>query len=280
MIRPLAATALAALVAVPASAQTIDVAQLPGGVDLTITRLAEEGVQVLAANGTEILRAPAITIALDLVDVGGQPAGLIVQAASDDPACASVPYAVTLQFGSPWLRGPIGQPCTPYTAALYPGGAILFSAPQLHTDGDAVLFDLEQGAYRLGPIRFAPQPGRGWDALDAEVGGYSDLSSLDLYAAEPVYAALAALWGDGLFVFAQHLATRTVPQIEGNYLLQTGCLPAQCAFAIGMLAVDPASESIYAAYFNEGAPDIRPGLDEWPEAARAIYDTWREGGYR
>ncbi|MBV6659285.1 MAG: hypothetical protein KI785_16090, partial [Devosiaceae bacterium] len=132
----------------------------------------------------------------------------------------------------------------------------------------------------LGTLRYAPQPARGWDALDAEVGGYSDLSTLDLYAAEPVYAALASGWGDQLFVFARHLATRTVPIIEGNLLLQTGCLPGQCAFAIGMLAVDPGRETVYAAFLNEGAPDARPALEDWSDEARAVYDRWREGGYR
>ena len=263
-----------------ALAQTIDVASLPSGIDVTITRLPNENVQVLMAGGTELLRAHSITIELDLADAGGGPAGLIVQAASDDPACPAAPYGLTAAFGAPWLRGPIGQPCTPYVAASYPGGAILFSLPQLHADGDAVLFDVEAGPYRLGPIAFAPQPTRGWDALDGEVGGYNDLSPIDLYAAQPVYEALVAQWQGELFAFAQHLASRTVPQIEGNLLFQTGCLPQQCAFAIGMLAVDPASEQVYAAYFNEGAPAIRPPLEDWSPQAVALYDAWRAGDLR
>jgi hypothetical protein len=113
-------------------AQTIDVAQLPGGIDLTITRLADQNAQVLAANGNEILRAPAITIDLDLLDINGECCRIaIVQAAADDPACPASPYGVTIQFGQPWLQGPIGQPCLPYASAGYPGGAILFSPPEL-----------------------------------------------------------------------------------------------------------------------------------------------------
>ncbi len=261
-------------------AQTIDVAQLPGGIDLTITLLADENAQVLAANGTEILRAPAITIDLDLVDTNGEAAGLIVQAAAEDPACAASPYGITIQFGQPWLHGPIGQPCIPYASAGYPGGALLFSPPELYRDGDAVMLDLEQGAYRLGPIAYAPQEGRGWDALDGEVGGYNDLSTLDLYAARPVFDALQAAWQDELTVFARHLGSRTIPVIEGNFLLQTGCLPGQCAFAIGMLAVDPAQETIYSAFLNEGAPAIRPPLEEWSPEAQSLYERWSAGEFR
>lgn len=278
--RFLAASCLALCTATTILAQTLDVAQLPGGISVTITRLAQDSVQVLSANGNELLRAHSITVETDLIDAGGQTAGLLVQAASQDPACPALPYALTVQFDQPWLRGPLGRPCTAYAAATYPGGAILFSVPQLHADGDAMLFDLQQGYFRLGPIAFAPQPDRGWDALDGEVGGYNDLSPLDLYAAQPVYEDLADMWGETLFVFAQHLASRTAPIIQGNVLLQTGCLPSQCAFAIGMLAVDPANEAIYAAYFNEGAPDARPAIEDWPEEARAIYERWRAGDYR
>ncbi|MEQ8655944.1 MAG: hypothetical protein RIC24_01385 [Hyphomicrobiales bacterium] len=262
------------------NAQTIDVAQLPGGIDLTITILTDENVQVLSANGNEILRAPAITIDLDMFDINGEPAGLIVQAAAEDPACPASPYGVTVQFGQPWLQGPIGQLCVPYASAGYPGGAILFSPPELYRDGDAVMFDLEQGAYRLGPISYAPQEGRGWDALDGEVGGYNDLSALDLYAAQPVYDALWDKWQDELSIFARHLGTRTIPVIEGNFLLQTGCLPGQCAFAIGMLAVNPASEEVYSAFLNEGAPDIRPPLEEWSADAQNLYERWSAGEFR
>lgn len=261
-------------------AQTIDVAQLSGGIDLTITILADENAQVLAANGTEILRAPAITIDLDLVDVNGEMAGLIVQAAAEDPACPASPYGVTIEFGQPWLQGPIGQHCIPYASASYPGGAILFSPPELYRDGDVVMFDLEQGPYRLGPITYAPQPDRGWDALDGEVGGYNDLSAIDLYASQPVYDALLETWQDELGIFARHLGSRTIPVIEGNFLLQTGCLPGQCAFAIGMLAVDPASEQVYSAFLNEGAPATRPPLEQWSSDAQGLYERWSAGEFR
>ena len=265
-------------------AQTLDVITLTdeqgASVDVTITRDAEHSEQVLASGGTELARAPSLVSDLMLTDTEGNTVGAILYVGVEDQACPAEPHALTLAFGTPWLDGPIGEPCMAYAAATYPGGAMLFSQPQLHRDGDAVLFDLEQGAHRLGPISYAPQNGRGWDALDAEVGGYSELSPLDLYAAEPVYDGIHAMWGDELNAFAQHLASRTIPQIEGGFLLQTGCLPGQCAFAIGMLAVDPAREAIYSAYFNEGAPASRPDLAEWPPEARAIYDRWREGDFR
>ncbi|MEM6382218.1 MAG: hypothetical protein AAF739_06045 [Pseudomonadota bacterium] len=261
-------------------AQTLDVFTLTGDVDVTITVDSATNEQILTSSGNEIIRAPVIVRDAPILQVDSGTAGHVLYVDQGEEGCAASPYVLTVSFGEPWLQGPIGLPCTPYAAATYPGGAILFSPPELHADGDAVMFDLEAGPIRLGPIVYAPQPGRGWDALDAEVGGYSDLAALDLYAAEPVYADLNEQWGDGLFVFAQHLRTRSLPQIEGNFLIQTGCLPSQCSFAIGLIAVDPANEQVYSAFFNEGAPDARPAIEQWSDDARAIYDTWREGGFR
>lgn len=274
------ASLCAMLLATPASAQTLDVIQLADGLDLTIARDSANNEQVLLSGGSELLRAPAIIADLLIPRADGQPAGMILYADSSEPGCAPAIYTVTSTFGAPWLRGPVGAPCLTYVAAVHPGGAVLISPPELAMPGDAYIFDLEAGAYRLGPIGYAPQTNRGWDALDGEVGGYSDLSALDLYAANPVYEEMTTLWGDDLFVFAQHLRTRTVPQIEGDFLIQTGCLPSQCAFAIGLLAVDPAQETVYSAFFNEGAPDVRPPLEEWSEGALALFEAWREGAFR
>lgn len=126
----------------PSLAQTLDAMPLAGGIQATITDLPQERLQALAVGGVEVLRAPSITVELQLIDARGQAAGIIVQAASPDPACAAAPYALTLQFGAPWLRGPLGQHCTPYFTSGYPGGAVLVSAPQLHQDGDALIFDI------------------------------------------------------------------------------------------------------------------------------------------
>ncbi|MFK7791884.1 MAG: hypothetical protein AB8B88_04345 [Devosiaceae bacterium] len=263
-----------------AHAQTIDVVPLPDGQDLTINRDEATGQQTLNAGEDALLAAATITSDLQVTDREGTPVGTVIYAESGEPGCAASPYVVTLAFGVPWVQGPIGMLCAPYIATARAGLVIFTSPSDLAQDGDVVVFDLNDGPVRMGPVAFAPQPGRGWDALDAEVGGYSDMSALDLYSAEPVYDALNTLWGEDLFALAQHLRTRTVPVQQGNLLAQSGCLPAQCAFAIGLIAVDPGNEEVYSAYFNEGAPDIRPPLESWSEEATALYNTWREGGLR
>ncbi|MFN3226846.1 MAG: hypothetical protein ACE360_11425 [Hyphomicrobiales bacterium] len=274
------AALLLALSASPSLAQTLDVISLPDGIDLTITRDGQTGTQALVAGDTTLLSAPVITRDLIVTDMDGEPAAVVLYADNDDAGCAPAAWVVTVEFGTPWARGPIGHPCLPYVATARPGMVTFVSQPDLAQPGDAITFSIDEQIVRLGPIVYAPQAGRGWDALDGEVGGYNDLSTLDLYAAQPVYDALWVAWEDELAVFARHLGSRTIPVIEGDFLLQTGCLPGQCAFAIGMLAVDPAQEVVYSAFLNEGAPAIRPQLDEWSPAAQAVYERWAAGEFR
>lgn len=271
---------LLALSASPALAQTLDVISLPDGIDLTITRDADTGTQALVAGETVLLSAPVITRDLIVTNQDGDPAAVVVYADNDEPSCPPIAWVVTVEFGTPWARGPIGDPCQPYVATARPGTVSFVSAPDLARPGDAISFSIDEQIVRLGPIVYAPQPGRGWDALDGEVGGYNDLSTLDLYAAQPVHDALWTTWQEELAIFARHLGTRTIPVIEGDFLLQTGCLPSQCAFAIGMLAVNPASETVYSAFLNEGAPDIRPPLEEWSADAQNLYERWSAGEFR
>lgn len=271
---------LLALSASPALAQTLDVISLAGGSDLTITRDGETGEQSLIAGETILLSAPVITRDLLVENGDGEPAAAVLYADSGEAGCAPEAWVVTVEFGTPWARGPIGDPCLPYLATARPGIITFVSQPDLAQTGDAIIFAIDEQIVRLGPIVYAPQADRGWDALDGEVGGYNDLSTLDLYAAQPVYDALWEKWQDELSLFARHIGTRTIPVIEGDFLLQTGCLPSQCAFAIGMLAVDPASEQVYSAFLNEGAPDIRPPLEDWSTDARSIYERWTAGEFR
>lgn len=271
---------LLALSASPALAQTLDVISLTGGSDLTITRDGETGEQSLVAGETVLLSAPVITRDLLVENGDGEPAAAVLYADSGEAGCAPEAWVVTVEFGTPWARGPIGDPCLPYLATARPGIITFVSQPDLAQTGDAIIFPIDEQIMRLGPIVYAPQADRGWDALDGEVGGYNDLSTLDLYAAQPVYDALWEKWQDELSLFARHIGTRTIPVIEGDFLLQTGCLPSQCAFAIGMLAVDPAQEAVYSAFLNEGAPDIRPPLEDWSTDARSIYERWSAGEFR
>ncbi|MEO0385369.1 MAG: hypothetical protein AAF234_17625 [Pseudomonadota bacterium] len=271
---------LLALSASPALAQTLDVISLTGGSDLTITRDGETGEQSLVAGETVLLSAPVITRDLLIENADGEPAAAVLYADSGEAGCAPAAWVVTVEFGTPWARGPIGDPCLPYLATARPGIITFVSQPDLAQTGDAIIFPIDEQIMRLGPIVYAPQADRGWDALDGEVGGYNDLSTLDLYAAQPVYDALWDKWQEELSLFARHIGTRTIPVIEGDFLLQTGCLPSQCAFAIGMLAVDPAQEVVYSAFLNEGAPDIRPPLEDWSTDARSIYERWSSGEFR
>jgi hypothetical protein len=260
-----------------ATAQTLDVIAMPGGNDLTITVDSETGQQALMAGDQALLVAATITGDLVVEDAAGEPIGVVIFAESGEPGCAPSPYVVALEFGLPWPQGPLGIACLPYVATARPGIVTFISPPDLAQDGDLMAFTPDDGPVRLGALSYTPQETRGWDALDAEVGGYSDMRSLDLYAAQPVYDALAGLWNEELFNFAQHLRTRSIPVMDGNMLYQSGCMPGQCAFAIGLLAVDPGQERVYSAFFNEGAPDIRPPLEEWSDDATALFERWRAG---
>jgi hypothetical protein len=47
-----------------------------------------------------------------------------------------------------------------------------------------------------------------------------------------------------------------------------------------MLAVDPASEQVYSAFLNEGAPATRPPLEQWSSDAQGLYERWSAGEFR
>ncbi|CAN0462004.1 unnamed protein product, partial [Ectocarpus fasciculatus] len=126
-----------------------------------------------------------------------------------------------------------------------------------------------------GPVGYAPQAALTWADVPS-----SPSNGTDLYAYPPVHAQLVPLWGQDLFVFAQHLSARNSPAQGSGLVYQTGCILTQCAFAIGLVAVDPTNQSVFSAYLNEGAPDIRPPLDAWSEEALEIYEAWRAGDLR
>ncbi|MEM1288183.1 MAG: hypothetical protein AAGH60_07515 [Pseudomonadota bacterium] len=261
-------------------AQTLDVIELKGGIALTIVVDSATGQQTLIHDGVELLRAPSIATGPTITDPEGTAAAIVLTSASPEEGCPAERRVVSAEADSVFLSAPIGAFCTAYTVTTSPGTAIFLAEPELHQAGEVVRFDLNNGQSLVGPVVYAPQPNRGWESLRAQTEGFDPLSQDDLYAAQPVYDALLELWDEDIFILAQHLATRTVPLQTGDLLIQSGCLPSQCAFAIGLLAVDPVSEAIYSAFFNEGAPDVRPDLDAWPDPARDVFERWRAGEFR
>lgn len=263
-----------------AQAQTLDVINLRDDVALTIVVDAETDDQALVRDGVEIFRASTIITGPAILDKEGQLGGVVLTSASPTEGCPAERRVVSAQFGDVLVSAPIGTPCVAYTVTTSPDLALFLSEPELHQAGEVIRFDLDLGQRVIGPVVYAPQPNRGWESLRAQTEGYDPVSEDDLYAAWPVYEAMLGLWDQDVFILAQHLATRTVPTQVGDLLIQSGCLPSQCSFAIGLLAVDPASESVYTAFFNEGAPDVRPALENWPDPARDVFERWRAGEFR
>ncbi|GAB5510164.1 MAG: hypothetical protein Rhims3KO_15650 [Hyphomicrobiales bacterium] len=279
-MNPLAVlTIAAAFMASSASlllAQTIDTLTLTGDVALTIVRDTDGTTQTLMAGGEPLISAQTITRTLEILDPAGEPAAAVFLLEDEGEDCAPTPLVVSSRDGRAFNSGRLGTPCLAYAISSGDGQAVFLNAPDFHRLGEVFSFQLGRGIQTIGPIGYAPQPDWTWDLLrrNAEAPGQ------DLFAYAPVHARLVELWQNDLFVYAQHLGARGLPASSGTFFYQPGCILAQCTFAIGLLAVDPTNEQVFSAYLNEGAPDVRPPLEEWSEPALVLYESWRSGDLR
>ncbi|MEM6712593.1 MAG: hypothetical protein AAF590_09965 [Pseudomonadota bacterium] len=280
MIRtlPICFTAVAFLWVAPATAQTLDTLTLTGGHALTITLDLDGGLQTLRAGDEVLATASNVARGAVLTDGNGEIGAAVFRLQGDTEECPPAPMVVSVHAGVLEATPPLGIACRRYDVSVGAGELVFISQPDLHEAGDAFLFNLNDRIRVLGPIGYQAQPDWGWDRLTSalERAGESEFFD-DLYAHAPVFDALLQLWGDELFLFAQHVAARTFPTADGDLLYQAGCVPGQCAFAIGLLVTEPSTETVYAAFFNEGAPDVRPPMAQWSEPAKALFDTWRSG---
>lgn len=267
------------------SAQTLDTVTLSdgsgdGSVALTIVRNPSSGTQQLVWNGQVIEEAVTITRGPSFTNRVGATDGALFYLLLHREDCPPTPIVVQAVAGEavrrePLSSGRLGAPCATLDVAATDRHVQIIAPPDLYRDGLALAYDLDLGLQVYGAVRYAPQPRLGWEHVTASLE-----TGTDLYAHTPVFDALQTLWGADLFLFAQHLASRSAPATQDGLIYQPGCILAQCAFAIGLLAVDPASETVYSAYLNEGAPDIRPPLDQWSASAMALYEAWRSGELR
>lgn len=274
MIRSLAIT-IFALCVTGATAQTLDAITLSDGIALTITRDRQTGEQALRSGDTVLQTARSIQRSTSFVRGDGEIDGVLFYVLGDEENCPAAPLVAQVVDRTLVSSGALGQPCTAYDVAVTQRRAQFINPPELHRLGEAFAYDLDAGLITYGPVGYAPQAGLGWDDVSASVS-----IGRDLYAYPTVHAQLVPLWGQDLFVFAQHLSERNEPAQRSELFYQTGCILTQCTFAIGLIIADPEDQSVYSAYLNEGAPDIRPPLDAWSEAAREIYEAWRAGDLR
>lgn len=260
----------------PLLAQTIDTLTLTGDLALTVVRDSDGATQTLMAAGEPLVSAKTITRALEIADDAGAPAAAVFLLDDGQEDCAPTPLVVSSREGRAFNSGRLGSPCLAYTLSSGNRQAVFLNAPDFHRLGEVFAFQLGRGVQSIGPIGYAPQPDWTWDLLrqNAEAPGQ------DLFAYAPVHERLVELWQNDLFVYAQHLGARGLPASSGSFFYQPGCILAQCTFAIGLLAVDPANEQVFSAYLNEGAPDVRPPLEEWSEPALVLYESWRSGDLR
>lgn len=265
----------------PGFAQTLDTVMLTGGHAITITLDRDGGLQTLRAGETVLATASNITRGAVLTDTQDQVTAAIFRLQGDTEECPPAPMVVSVHDGLLEATPPLGRSCRRYDASVGDGQLVFISPPDLHEAGDAFLFDQTLRLQVLGPIGYRPQPAWGWDRLALALEQTDEDAQIDdLYAHAPVFDELLRLWEGDLFIFAQHLATRTYPMSGEGVLYQSGCIPDQCAFAIGLLVAEPQTQAVYAAFFNEGAPDVRPPLTEWSEPAQAIFEAWRAGELR
>lgn len=269
------AAAFLAISAAPAWAQTIDTLTLTGDVALTIVRDNDGATQTLMADGEPLISAQAITRTLEIFNEAGEP-GAAVFLLNEGEDCAPTPLVVSSRDGRAFNSGRLGTPCLAYDISSGDGQAIFLNTPDFNRLGDIFSFQLGRGVQTIGPIGYAPQPDWTWDVLRQHLEAPSE----DLFAYAPVHARLVELWQNDLFVYAQHLGERRLPANSGTFFYQPGCIPSQCTFAIGLLAIDPQNEQVFSAFLNEGAPDIRPPLEEWSEPALVLYESWRRGDLR
>lgn len=271
-----AATGLLACGAGPLFAQTIDTLTLTGDVALTIVRDTDGATQTLMADGEPLVSAITITRTLEILNPAGEPGAAVFLLNEEEEDCAPTPLVVSSRNGQAFNSGRLGTPCLAYDISSGDGKAVFLNPPDFHRLGDVFSFQLGRGVQAIGPIGYAPQPGWTWDLLrqNAEAPGH------DLFAYAPVHEQLVDLWQNELFVYAQHLSARGMPVSSGALFYQPGCILAQCTFAIGLLTIDPVNEQVFSAFLNEGAPDIRPPLEEWSEPALVLYESWRNGDLR
>lgn len=269
-----------------AQAQTLDIVTLDAGIALTIE--ATSTSQVLRLDGEIVLEGLTVAKLAPIETANGRRRGAVLGVLTETEDCTPDLYVAALNdLDSVTLLGPLGLPCVHHDLSTAEDRVTFIAAPSFQADGIAFAYDLNEGLIDYGTLRYTPQRQLGWSTLRGEDD--ADIRDVpveelpiqnDLYAYTPIYAQLRDLWGGELFIYAQHFGARGTPTWQDGLVYQPGCILSQCAFAIGLLVADPTNERVFSAYLNEGAPDIRPPLEEWNHPALALFESWRRGDLR
>ena len=264
----LAAATLLALSPSPVAAEPVAL----GGLALEVVEDTDNFQRVLTAGGTELARDFYVDIYGTILGPSGEPEAAVVAVGGGGNACAPALRVVIAAEGEARISDPVGPECTSYQVFFDDYFALFLARPTPAEDGEVILYSVDGGFDWQGVLAFQAFPGTGF----ASLAGF-DGHPLDLLRNADVLGAVEALWGAERRTFARYLGTASNVTTRSGYLVGAGCLPHSCGYTIGLILVDVPGRKVFTAYFNEGAPDVRPALSQWPLTARALYEQWRHG---
>jgi len=166
----------------------------------------------------------------------------------------------------------VGEDCDGAPPAAVTQDGIYF-VPYVAPGGAAqVEFWSPEGGLRTsGELRFTPQPGTGWETLDADkldsmVGAFDNAG---------VYEAAASLLGDRLGDVVTGLFTggQAEKQADGT-ITGYGCVPHACGVSDTFMAIDPKARKLYFAQQSDGGqPKTWPELAGWPAGVKSAMQS-------
>lgn len=232
---------------------------------LTVTQPEEYGDKILSYNGREIARDYFVSLQR-VTEVAGVKVA-IYDVGPGGNACGPAALLIWKPEGGDIRTAKVGEDCGAPPAAVsddrivflpyvLPGG----TAPVLTWSPDA-------GVTTAGELHFSPEPGTGWEDLDA-----AELDSMiDAMHNAAVLHASSKLLGDRLEEVVTGLSVSGAPEISASGMVYgSGCTPHACGLADSFMAVDAKRKAVYFAHQGETRIDTWPALKRWPEEIRDI----------
>lgn len=129
----------------------------------------------------------------------------------------------------------------------------------------------EGGLKVSGMLAFTPQPGTGWETLDADKLD----SMVAAFDNAGIYDAAKLLLGDQLGDVVTGLFTggQAEKQADGT-ITGYGCVPHACGVSDTFMAIDPKAKKLYFAQQSDaGGPKAWPALADWPEGLKGAMQS-------
>lgn len=239
------------------------------GGQLTITQPEQDGEKVLSYDGKRL--ASNYDVFFDKIVKIGDVNVALVDVGDGGNQCGPAKVIVWKPEGGTIQSTTVEQDECGAPPSAVSDNAIYFVPYLLPGDEKPALqWSPASGLTISGNLTYMPEPGTDWKDIDPSK--YDNI--IDAFHNEAVYKAAQAVLGDTMPDMATSLLVGGgTERTASGAFYATGCVPHDCGGNDGFMAVDPVKHMVYFARRGDnGEPDARPPLKDWPADIKKAYD--------